>query len=103
MEFLKKLRDNLLAVGSIVLVLLFGWLYIKKSGQDADAALKQNEEDKKKLAEIDKQIESVDEKLATEEKKREEIKKNIEEIEKSEDASIDDLAKYFDDPNNKPS
>lgn len=101
LAFLKKLKDNLVAIGGVVLVILFGWLYIKKSGQDADAALKQNEEDKKKLADLDKKIDNNNQQLVEEEKKRQDINKNLDEVKK--DVSKDDLTKYFNDPNNKPS
>lgn len=104
-EFLTKLKNHVISVLSVIATIgtfvLFGWWALKRGNKDGDQALAQNEEDKKKLADLDKKIEDADKQLADEAAKREEIKKNLDEVNK--DVPKDDLVKYFNDPNNKPS
>lgn len=104
MEFLTKLKSKVFSIlsviGGIALFLLFGWWALKKPSE-ADKALAQNEEDKKKLADLDTKIDNNNKLLAEEERKREELKKSLEKEIK--DVSKDALADYFNDPDNKPS
>ena len=104
-EFLTKVKNNVISVLSVIATvgtfILFGWLALKRGNKDGDQALAQNEEDKKKLADLDKKIDDADKRLAEEAKKREDAQKKLDEVKK--DVSQDDLVKYFNDPNNKPS
>lgn len=96
-----KVVSILKAIASFGILILFGWLLIKKTNKDADKTLQQNEADKQKLADIDKQIDQNNQQLDQEASKREEINKQIQENDK--DVSKEDLVKHFNDPNNKPS
>lgn len=97
LEFLKKLRDNVVSILSAIVafgaLILFGWLAIEKTKKDADKALDQTDADKKKIADNDKQ-------LAEEQAKRDAIDKKLKEDENHE-PSQEDLDKLFNNPDHK--
>lgn len=100
LDFLKKVKDNVVAVLSLIIAILFGWLMYEKSQKDATEALERNQEDQKKLNALDSDIAKNDGLEQAEVEKRRQIEEEMER-KKNEQASKEELLRYLNDPNSK--
>lgn len=100
LDFLKKVKDNVVAVLSVVIAILFGWLMYEKSQKDAAEALEKNQEDQKKLNALDSDIAKNDGLEQAEAEKRKQIEEETKR-KQNEQASKEELLRYLNDPNSK--
>lgn len=100
LDFLKKVKDNIVSVLGLIIAVLLGLLWFTKSKKDAAEALNGNQEDQQKINQIDSNIAKNDGLLAAEEQKRSEIEQELKRKE-NEKPTDDQLLDYFNKPSDK--